>query len=219
MQALYNFLVGPGAVITFLVFLGGAAYRLLTMYALSRSKDVTSLAYMDAYYALRSLAHWALPFGSAGWRENPGVTVASFVFHLCLVGLLLFASGHVILLEYNFGFTLPMLPGGLAEGLTVLAILACGYFAYRRMFVANVRFVTWTMDWVMLVLAALPFITGLLASRHLMDPLLIGVLHVASGELAIMAIPFTRLAHAMFLPINRAYLGSEFGKVRHAIDW
>jgi hypothetical protein len=32
-------------------------------------------------------------------------------------------------------------------------------------------------------------------------------------------IPFTRLVHMVFAPLTRAYMGSEFGGVRHAQDW
>jgi hypothetical protein len=35
----------------------------------------------------------------------------------------------------------------------------------------------------------------------------------------LVAIPFTRLSHMLFSIFTRAYMGSEFGKVRHAQDW
>ena len=39
----------------------------------------------------------------------------------------------------------------------------------------------------------------------------------AYGEIMLVAIPFTRLSHMIFSPLTRAYMGSEFGKVRHAV--
>jgi hypothetical protein len=44
-------------------------------------------------------------------------------------------------------------------------------------------------------------------------------LHVATGCLWLIAIPFTRLAHMLWFVFSRAYMGSEFGSVRHARDW
>jgi hypothetical protein len=32
-------------------------------------------------------------------------------------------------------------------------------------------------------------------------------------------IPFTRIAHMLFFPLTRAYMGSEFGYVRGTRDW
>ena len=45
------------------------------------------------------------------------------------------------------------------------------------------------------------------------------ILHILSGELWLAAIPFTRLSHMVLAPLSRAYIGSEFGAVRHAKDW
>jgi nitrate reductase gamma subunit len=45
------------------------------------------------------------------------------------------------------------------------------------------------------------------------------ILHIISGEVMLVAIPFTRLSHMLFAPLTRAYMGSEFGGVRHAKDW
>jgi nitrate reductase gamma subunit len=44
-------------------------------------------------------------------------------------------------------------------------------------------------------------------------------LHVLAGNILLAAMPFTRLSHMLFLAFTRAYMGSEFGKVRHARDW
>ena len=45
------------------------------------------------------------------------------------------------------------------------------------------------------------------------------IAHIVSGEIMLIAIPFTRLSHMIFSPLTRAYMGSEFGNVRHAKDW
>jgi len=45
------------------------------------------------------------------------------------------------------------------------------------------------------------------------------ILHILSGEIMLMAIPFTRLSHMLFFWFTRAYMGCEFGLVRNARDW
>ena len=57
-------------------------------------------------------------------------------------------------------------------------------------------------------------------TMHLVgDNLILSTLHVLSGEAVLVAIPFTRLSHALFIPFTRAYMGSEFGGVRQCRDW
>ena len=84
MHALYNLAVGPLAWLAFAVFILGSIYRLLSMRALALKKDGPFLTYISWPHAIKSLTHWLCPFGALGWKENPGVTVATFVFHLCL---------------------------------------------------------------------------------------------------------------------------------------
>ena len=66
---------------------------------------------------------------------------------------------------------------------------------------------------------AAPFITGFLAYHQWFAYPVLMILHVITGEIMLVAIPFTRLSHMLFAPLTRAYMGSEFGKVRHARDW
>jgi nitrate reductase gamma subunit len=94
------------------------------------------------------------------------------------------------------------------------------FFLIRRVISSEVRFVTFPSDYALLAIAVAPFITGFLAYHQLFFPdrsLL--TIHILSGEIMLMAIPFTRLSHMLFFWFTRAYTGSEFGAVRHAKDW
>jgi nitrate reductase gamma subunit len=82
-----------------------------------------------------------------------------------------------------------------------------------------VKFVTSASDFVILAIVAAPFITGFLAYHQWFAYPGMVIAHIVSGEIMLMAIPFTRLSHMIFAPFTRAYMGSEFGKVRHARDW
>jgi len=83
----------------------------------------------------------------------------------------------------------------------------------------EVQNVTFLSDYVLLAVVALPFLTGFLAYHQLgpYRPMLI--LHILTGEIMLVAIPFTRLSHMFFFFFTRAYMGSEFGNVRNARDW
>lgn len=219
MQTLYDIAAGPLAWAAFGVFILGSIYRLWSMYRLARNKDVSSLAYLDKRYGFRSILAWLTPFKALGWRQNPGLCLTTFVFHLCLAVVALFYSAHAVLWEVNFGLRLPTLPDGLADLMTMLVVAAVAVFALRRLSQPLSRYVSRPMDWLVLVLAAAPFVTGFLARHQWGDYPTMAFLHVLSGDLMLMAIPFTRLSHALFSPFTRAYMGSEFGGVRRCADW
>jgi nitrate reductase gamma subunit len=219
MRQIYELAVGPLAWAAFAVFILGSAWRLYSMYQLAKKKDGPFLTYMSWKFSLRSIAHWLTPFGSLGWRENAGVTIATFIFHLCLIGLPILALGHVVLWDRYHGIAYWSLPEGVADIMTLAVMACCLYFAYRRLANATVRYVGSVQDFVVLTLAFAPFCTGFLAYHQIGPPLVMTTLHILSGELMLMAIPFTRLSHMIFGLFARAYVGSEFGGVRHVKDW
>ncbi len=219
MKEIYQFVSGPLAWVAWSVFILGSIYRLVTMYQLFKTKDASSIAYMDAKYSFRSIGAWLVPFLSLGWRKNPAMTVATYIFHICLLAGAIFVSAHVVIWEYAFGVSYPSLPNEWADGMTLAVIGACLFFALRRVVLPEVRYVTRPGDWGALAIAALPFVTGFLAYHQVFDYQLLAILHVLAGEAFLVSIPFTRLSHAIFLPFTRAYMGSEFGGVRHARDW
>lgn len=219
MEQFYLLVAGPLAWAAGAIFILGSAYRFFSMRRLALAKDQQAVAYLSWKYGLRSVLHWLLPFGSLGWRENPLVTVVTFVFHLCLLGLPLVALGHVALVEQWHGLAWWSPPEALTDALAMVVVACCLIFAGRRLFKPEVRFVTSSQDWLVLVIACLPFLTGVLAFRQAGPPLLMTTLHMLTGEIMLAAIPFTRLSHMLFGVFNRAYVGSEFGGVRHAKDW
>ena len=219
MQTLYTIATGPLLWGVFAVFVIGSAWRVGSMIAQAKKKEMSSVAYMSAGYSFRSIFRWLTPFATLGWKANPGMTVATFAFHLSLLLLVIFTPGHTVMWDYNFGVGLWSLPEGLADGLTVAAIACCLFFLYRRVAVSAVRYVTTPHDWAVLALVLLPLVSGILAKWQFGDSLLMSLIHVLSGEAVLVAIPFTRLSHALFSPFTRAYMGSEFGGVRHVPDW
>ncbi|MCT4534108.1 TmcC family electron transfer complex membrane anchor subunit [Halodesulfovibrio sp.] len=218
MNSLYNFAVGPLAWAAFIILAVTAVWRLWSMYVLATQKDASSIAYMNWRFSLRSIFNWLIPYKSLGWKTNPILTAVTFVFHVSFVVLVIFVTPHQILLENTFGITYPTLSPQSAEVLTLIVIACCCYFAYRRLTNVTVRYVTRSNDWISLGLVAAPFITALLGSWGLGGEIM-PVLHVLTALALIVAIPFTRLSHILFALFTRAYIGSEFGGVRHCKDW
>ncbi|SOB59948.1 Nitrate reductase gamma subunit [Pseudodesulfovibrio profundus] len=219
MIELYNFVSGPLAWVAWGVFIVGSIYRLVTMYNLAKAKDGSSIAYMSLPFGLRSIFRWAIPFGTLGWKSDPLMTVATFLFHIGFVLVAVFLGGHVVLWDTAFGISLPSLPTVVGDIISFVVIGACAVFAYRRVALPHVKGVTKSKDWFALILVVMPFLTGVLAYHQVGPVLLMTTLHILAGEVLLALIPFTRLSHALFVPFTRAYMGSEFGAVRNAHDW
>ena len=219
MHEIYNFVSGPLAWIAWTIFILGSIYRLASMYSLARKKDGSSLAYMSWTYGLRSIMRWLIPFSTIGWKSDPLMTVTTFAFHICFIAVAVFLGGHVVVWDTAFGISLPSIPAAIGDIVSFIVIAACIVFALRRLMIPHVRSVTRPKDWFALGLVAMPFITGVLAYHQVGPSLLMTTLHVLSGEALLALIPFTRLSHALFVLFTRAYMGSEFGGVRHSHDW
>lgn len=219
MHEIYNFVSGPLAWLAFILFFGGCLYRLVRLFMLVNEKEPFIFTYMSWKYSLRSIFHWIIPFGTVNWRRHPVLTVVTFVFHIGLVIAPIFLLAHVILLDEALNLSWWALPDAWADVLTVVVIIGCVFFLVRRLTQPEVKFVTSASDFVILTVVAAPFITGFIAYHQWIDYPVMMVLHVVAGEVLLVAIPFTRLSHMLFSPFTRAYMGSEFGKVRHARDW
>ncbi len=219
MLSLYNFVSGPLAWASFAVFIIGSLTRLIGLLVLVHKKERFLYSYMSWKYSLRSILHWITPFGTTNWRKHPALTLVTFAFHICLFAIPIFLLAHVILVEEYFNVSWWSLPDPAAIIMTLIVIAGCIFFLIRRLTTAEVKFVTSASDFVILVIVAAPFVTGLVAYYQWLDYPAFMILHILAGETMLVAIPFTRLRHMLFAPFTRAYMGSEFGGIRHARDW
>lgn len=219
MHTIYGIVIGPLAWLAGAIFVFGLIYRLVSMYLLAKKRDPQVLEYMDLKYGLRSIFRWSIPFMPVNSRLHPVMTVVTFLFHICLILTPLFLMAHVVLWSYYHGISYGTLPDSVADVMTMVVILACLFFAGRRIYLRQVRYVTTYKDWLILALVAFPFVTGFLAYHQIGNYKFMIILHILSGELWLAAIPFTRLSHMVMAPFTRGYIGSEFGAVRKARDW
>jgi nitrate reductase gamma subunit len=215
---MYDFVSVPLVWAAFIVFIGGMVYQLVRLVTLAK-KDKVIYPYMSLKYGLRSLLHWIVPFGSKNMRVRYEVTIVTFAFHVCLVLLPIFLTAHVVMFSFAWGPRWATLSESTAISMTIVVILAAIFFLIRRLMMPEVRYVTFASDYLLLVIAAAPFVTGFMANRQWFDYEAVVVIHMICGAVMLMAIPFTRLSHMLFFPFTRAYMGSEFGAVRHVKDW
>lgn len=219
MYDIYAIARGPLAWAAFLIFFGGIVYRLVDAWLTARKKDHVVFSYFSPYYAARSLLHWIIPFGSTSMRQRPVFTLVSFAFHISLFVAPIFLFAHIILFKESWDISWWYLPNAAADVFTIIVVLACLFFLVRRLLRPEVRYLTETVDYVLLAVVAAPFVTGFWAVHQWYGFEIASILHMLSGELLLVSIPFTRLSHMFFFPLVRGYAGSEFGGVRNARDW
>lgn len=216
---MYEFCRGPLVWIAFLIFFAGSIYRIVSTILLAKRRDKMVLPYVKLKFGLRSVMHWVIPFGSRNMRIQPLFTVISFAFHACLLLVPIFTLGHVALFKESWGVSWWTLPDNLSTLMTIIVILVGVTFILRRIADPTVRFVTSVSDFILVLLVIAPFVTGLLAyyQAFAYEPLII--VHMWFGAVWLAMIPFTRISHMLFFPLTRAYMGGEFGYVRHSRDW
>ena len=219
MNTLYNFVSGPLAWVSFIVFIGGSLYRLVNLFIMVNKKEKFIFTYMSWKYSLRSILHWIIPFATENWRRHPVLTIVTFAFHICLIVTPIFLLSHIILWDESWNMSWWSLPDSAAILMTLIVITGCVFFLVRRLVLPEVQFVTSFSDYVILAIVAAPFITGFLAYYQWFGYQFLTILHILTGEIMLVAIPFSRLSHMLFSPLTRAYMGSEFGGIRHARDW
>ena len=216
---IYQFVSGPLAWFAFIVFIGGCLYRLVSLLVLVHRKEPFIYSYMSWKYSLRSILRWSTPFATENMRRHPGMTIVTFAFHICLLITPIFLLAHIILVEEAWNLSWWSLPDGLADAMTLIVITGCIFFLVRRLTNPEVQYVTSASDFVLLAIIAAPFVTGFLAYYQWFGYKFFVIIHILAGEIMLVAIPFTRLSHMITAPLTRAYMGSEFGGVRHARDW
>jgi len=215
---MYEFITGPLVWLSFASFIGGGIYKLVWMLKMAE-RDKVVYPYMSLKYSFRSLFQWLIPFASTNMRKRPVMTIATFVFHLCLVITPIFLLSHNLLWLQSWNISWWSLPEGMADVMTILVMCSCIFFFMRRLVLPEVKFVTFASDYFLLAIALAPFLTGFFAYHQWFSykPMLIA--HILSGEIMLIAIPFTRLSHMLYFAFTRAYMGSEFGAVRNSKDW
>jgi nitrate reductase gamma subunit len=216
---MYDFLTGPALWFTFIIFLGGMFVRMIFLFRLSRKKDQVFYNHVSFSWGLKSILHWLVPWASASMRNQPFFTFMVFVFHLTLLAVPLFLNAHNILWDEAFGISLWSIPEVLADLMTIALILSVIFLFARRIIRAEVRILTETWDYILLILTSAPFITGFLAYHQWGPYETFLILHILFAEILLILIPFTKLSHMILFFFTRAFIGFEMGGRRGARSW
>lgn len=154
---------------------------------------------------LRSTAGWLIPRGGA-LTGHPVFTLASMIFHLAMIITPIFLGAHILLWQRGLGVSWPALAQPLADALTLAGIVTGVVLIVQRIFARANRDLSRFQDYLLPLLITIIFATGYLSIHPASDPLpyeTVMLIHVLCGNLLLIALPFSKLSHAMLFPITR----------------
>ena len=216
-----EFAEGPLLWIAFLVFILGTLLKVALLITVSVKKDKIVYKHFNVKWIFLTLLRWLLPI-NRDVLKNPVYTICGYIFHICLLMVPIFYSAHVLLWEESrFEWSWWIMPDGLADWMALIVVAIAIFFILRRIISADVRIITTASDYVALVVAALPFLTGYFSVHGTIESVVdadtMHLLHVLSGELMLILIPFTKLSHYVLFFFSRGAAGIEFGRRGYSI--
>lgn len=219
-----NFVQGQLVSIAVIVFILGVIYQGIQFFKLTKKKEwVFPPLPIENKPAKKTAEQWIIQclrsLDGTLWKTDRTLTIVTSVFHVCLIAAPLFLLGHNILLNQSWGVSLFSLPESFSDVLTLMVLIGGAYFLGRRLFLARVRAISSIYDYIILLIAVAPFLTGFLAYHQWLDYRTVIFLHILSGELMLITIPFTKLGHMLFFFLYRFFIGSEYSFVRGSRTW
>ncbi len=133
-------------------------------------------------------------------------SVTSIVFHVSIIITPLFLAGHILLWKRGLGVSWPAMGNVAADGLSLVAVASVVLLLLLRVGSRTARAISRPQDYLLLVLIAVPFVSGLLAMHPHYNPFSydgVMLVHVLAGNLVLMLIPFTKLSHVALLPFTQ----------------
>jgi len=213
----FSFVEGPLLWIAFLTFIIGSLLKAALFLSLSIKKDKIIFKHFRWKYVLATFARWLLPINK-DVAKNPVFTISGYVFHICLLAVPIFFSGHISLWEESrFEWTWASMPDGLTDWMTLIFLAICLFFLLRRIISADIRLISTFSDYFLLVIIALPFLTGYFLTHGTLDNIAffsenMQLIHMLSAELMLILIPFTKFSHFILFFFSRGATGIEFGR-------
>ena len=190
----FNYLVeGPFLWVALSIFSAGIIIR-TALFALSTLLNRRSLNIGSRNIAA-ILGRALLPYHRYV-DKRPIYTLSRYLFHLCVFVVPIWLYGHIIFWEDSvFEISWQSLPDIWADRLTLIVLGLSAWFFMRRIFVERVRAKSSFSDHLLIIMVALPFLTGYflvhgtLESIPFLDNYMMTI-HVLSGELILIAAAF-----------------------------
>jgi nitrate reductase gamma subunit len=188
------------AALAFLI-LGLGRHAAITAWAIIRTYRRAGDRAIPVRQILVATLKWLFPLDRLGNRILYGLS--TLAFHISVILVPVFLAGHIALWQRGLGISWPAIPNRLATTLTIVALLSAVAIVIQRVMSRESRALSRFQDYVMPLVVALPFASGLLVMHPTWSPIpydMVLLVHVASANFVMFLIPLTKLSHMVLLP-------------------
>jgi Pyruvate/2-oxoacid:ferredoxin oxidoreductase delta subunit len=188
-----TFVEGPLLKIVFLAFFIGLIIRVFS-FVFSIIKGNNSSGSKIRYFSA-IFARFLIPFHMSAFKR-PVYSMLRYAFHICLFVVPIWLGGHIYLLEESsLGWSWTPLPDEWLDIMTLLLIGLAVFFVIRHLTIKDVRMQSSFSDYIIITIAALPFVTGYFLKNGTLDDISffsenMWTIHILSGEIMIIATVF-----------------------------
>jgi hypothetical protein len=213
-----QFFRGPFFRIALLVFVGGMAYRLVRIVFLGWPRDRVKSRGSKATGVVKTYLKGLLVLPFIPWIKrtfgrNPLTYIAGGLFHLALLGVIIFGTPHMLVWKSLLGFGWPTLPQPVTDWLAAVGIVALVILLINRLTHPVLKLITRAPVWLNWTLVFLPFVTGYVMTHHLWFRYeVLFSLHMITVDVLLIWIPFSRISHFLFYFFSRTFQGAQAGK-------
>jgi nitrate reductase gamma subunit len=219
---MYDFIRGQLIPVAFVIFALGLIFQIIQFFRLTRKKE-WGYPPLEIKSEKKTTSKWVAfclaSLNGTLWETDPLITIVTSVFHFFLILVPIFLLGHNILLDQSWGLSLWSLPESFTDILTIVVLICVAFFLGRRLFLSRVRVITTVYDYLILVIAAAPFLTGYFAYHQWFNYDTMMTVHILAGEVMLITIPFTKLGHMLFFFLYRFLIGNEYSFAKGARTW
>ncbi len=208
MESLLSFAKGPLFRFCFILMLLGLARILyVDLWGAYKAYKKAGDKKMPWRLILRRTWEWLFPVKRI--THNFQVySVFSILFHIGLIIVPIFLFAHVQLWKEAVGVSWLTLPFSWAFWLTLSTIVFTITLIMGRIVIRQARLLTKPQDYFWLILLLIPFVTGFICANINVSPQAYQfcmVVHVLTGDLIFVLIPFTKIAHCVLAPLSQVF--------------
>jgi nitrate reductase gamma subunit len=175
-----------------------------TVWGVERARRLTSDGTLPWRRVAVQTLDWLVPVRHLGHRF--WYSALSILFHVGLIVTPVFLAAHVRLVERYLGLSWATLPTGVADVLTFATVVIAIVMLLVRVGQRASRVISRVQDVLLPLLLIVPFVTGYLAAHPHTNPFAYNptmLVHVLSGNVLLLLVPFTKLSHMLLMPLAR----------------
>lgn len=128
--------------------------------------------------------------------QKPLYVLFRYVFHACLFIVPIWLAAHITIWEESsLQWYWTPIPDSWADGLTILLLVLAALFLLRRIFIKDARQSSSAIDYVVIIITALPFLSGYFITHGTLESISffennLLTIHIFSGELMLLMMIF-----------------------------